>query len=335
NHIYVEDERLYSDEEEMDGAPDTRQTMFSQIFKNNEFMFWDSDYYYVQEVSMNSMLPDYQPQTLMELENCTQIPEGLETICCNGLASAVRTPDLLKELPGANDPHDPDYDDDHEGPRPSWWNQMTNEQCKDFLDRELEEMNSTHTEGRPVRYVRKTDSDRPKRPMSSWNLFVSEMSSIFPNKNYSEFSKWWNEMNQVQRKKYEDMAARDRLRWQSEVQQEVPNPPTNANVSERAGIPKPRNPNQIFRNEMRKEIVKQQTFKTPHEKENTIQKMWLNLSEDQRQEWKDKATSDVFRYELEKAAYEMYISHGGQPTSWNKLPEETRRNMVSCVTHGC
>ena len=77
NHIYVEDERLYSDEEEMDGAPDTRQTMFSQIFKNNEFMFWDSDYYYVQEVSMNSMLPDYQPQTLMELENCTQIPEGL------------------------------------------------------------------------------------------------------------------------------------------------------------------------------------------------------------------------------------------------------------------
>lgn len=166
DHIYTSVfNRVYSDEEEMDGAPDTYESLADLIVRTNQFQFPNQTFLY----KINQI-------QLVDNENLS----------------------------------------DTEEEKPSWWKNMSEDQKKDYLDRELDEISAAMSEGRAIRYVRKTYSNRPKRPMTAWNFYVHDMNKRFPNNHYSKFSEWWKKLDSESRQKYVDLADADRTRWKSD-----------------------------------------------------------------------------------------------------------------------
>ena len=152
------------------------------------------------------------------------------------------------------------------------------------------------------------DPNAPKRPMSSYFLFMNanrdELKKAEPDLKFGEMTKKltekWKALTDKEKQKYEDMAAKDRERYEKEMKE--------------AGLFKDKKPSDepkrpqsaffLFQAEARERIKKE----NPDIKQTDLLKKtgeeWRNLDEKKKAVFNKKADADKERYAKEKEAYQ-------------------------------
>jgi len=170
---------------------------------------------------------------------------------------------------------------------------------------------------------KKKDPLRPKRAMSSFMMFANErrpeLKKANPNLKItemgSELGKIWKTFSPEEKKKYEELAARDKARYLKEMA--TYKPPEESDSSSDGGGRKrkkkkkkdPLKPKRAmssfmyFQNEKRQSVRDANPSLKIPDIGKKMSEMWKELSEDEKKKYVDQAEKDKERYRKEIATY--------------------------------
>ena len=153
------------------------------------------------------------------------------------------------------------------------------------------------------------DPDMPKKPQTSYFLFMNakrpQVKADEPNLGFGELTKkltqMWKDLDDEARKEYEDLAVKDKQRYQKEM--EAKGLAKKPKVVDSEAPKKAQSAFFLYSAEARDKIKKEQTEMKQADILKKIGAEWKALSDAEKKKWEEKAKADKERYEREMAEY--------------------------------
>jgi len=207
----------------------------------------------------------------------------------------------------------------------SKWQNLTDEQKKKYID--LAAQDATRYESEMVKYEELTNSASsktvyqavkdPNKPKHSKNayMFFNATESIIVRKDNpawgmgevsKEIGKRWAELPEDQKQKYQDMADKDKVRYEEEMKTYQAPPPVMVAVKDVKDPNKPKGPKSaytFFGSEVGAEIRADNKGMSLSEVSKEVSKRWKEVDEVTKQRFEALAVSDKNRFEQEMKDY--------------------------------
>lgn len=148
--------------------------------------------------------------------------------------------------------------------------------------------------------------DEPKKPKSAYICFCTEKRQEVKDNNdgisntdiMAELGKLWKVLSDSDKLKWEKAADNDKKRYETELQKFYAEHPEEVK-EEKSKIKKPVSSYVIFSNLKRPEVKSKNPTLSPKEILTLLGKMWKELSDDDKEEYKELAAEDKARYQRE------------------------------------
>ena len=157
-----------------------------------------------------------------------------------------------------------------------------------------------------------TDGDKVKKPQTSFFLFMNDRRAKFkednPELSLGQITKGltdvWKALTDDEKKKYDDLAAKDRERYNKELEAQGIKPkPVKSKDSD--GAPKKAQTAYfLYLGEMREKVKKENPDMSMCQQSKLIAEKWKALTEDDKKKYQDLSAKDKERYEKQKKEFE-------------------------------
>ena len=165
------------------------------------------------------------------------------------------------------------------------------------------------------RVKRKKDANAPKKWKTSYILFCCDKREELKSKNpdmpateiTSELGKLWKSLTDKNKKKYQDLSAKDKIRYEKDMESYTPPPedeledkPKKAPKKERVGPKRPLSSYMYFCQDTRDSVKKDNPEMNGKEVTSELGRRWKELTDAEKKPFEAKGAVDKLRYEKEK-----------------------------------